>query len=345
MSQLNHSRAADPGLEQLKLPERRNAAVRPLLRQPSEDLAYVIGAWAATSEVGSPEQRHLSFCSLEERALSPLGDVLSRVSGEPSLPQATELHGAPAFRIRLRCPVLSEHLYAVTAANTRVAWEHIGSRQEFVAFVRGVFDNGGWISHGSSPGFGINKVAGARLLEEIGQACFTLGLYPLISDGHLPSLKFRERSDWRELKDTVGFSRSADQTQLEQLCLLRSKKRSFSVEEYRSVVKLSEHGNLSPAAISGRTGVPANTVRDWIVRGQVPRMALRCTQLESARKSLGDLSVIPLLYRQFGASSDCARACAKLFTQEQIQSVLYARTAEVAEAFGRDHEIKRILAS
>ncbi len=343
MKSCRHNSSPQLSLSELSAPRRREAAVQPIIRRRSLELAYVLGAWVANAEVGTPPQRLLSFCSVEKRSLTPLTAILSRLTAERVSPRSIDISGAGAYRIRLSCPLLSAHIHSVTANNSQVPWEHLGSRQEIRAFLRGFFDNGGWVSTALSPGIGIRKVEGINLLEQVGLLCFNVGLYPLILDGKLPSLQFREHRDWLLFRDTVGFSRTSESASLRKLCARTPKKRAFTVEEYAQVSHMAANEKLPLSSIALRTGIPANTVRDWMLRGQVPRVVSRYQRLSEAAERFGDLSVIPLLYRRCGMSSEGARLCAKLFSFDDVQRAILERGHELTQAFGQDEKVIRVL--
>ncbi len=285
----------------------RDARVEALLRQPSEDLAYILGAWAAHTEVGTPLQRHLSFCSRDRGQIRRVAQALARFCGEPVAVRRVD-QPCDSFRVRHCCPSLSAHLHDVTRNNKRVPWEHLGSDSEMATFLRGLVDNAGWLTCGSSPGLGLSKVRGLALLEDISRVFLRLGIYPLLPSGTLPTLKLRERADWLMFRERVGFSGSEARAKLQRLCGMRAQKRSFTVEEYQLVMFLRLDRGLSPGSIAERTLIPRQTVRDWTERGQVPRVVVRYRALLDVDGKHPDAAAITSLFREKGMSPEEARA-------------------------------------
>lgn len=329
-------------LSALGAPLRRSVRASSFLRSPSADLAYILGAWAAHTEVGTPPQRLLSFCARSAGTLAPLVAALTIVSGERPLINRASVGAYVGHRIRCLCPLLSDHLHDVTANNTRVPWEHLATRAEQQSYLRGLFDQAGWISRSSSPGLGLNKVSGLPLMEEIGRVFFRLGIYPLVLGGNLPSVRLRDRGDWVLFRREVGLSVAAERHKLDALCARDGRKRSYTVEEYQHVMHLHAQRRLSEHSIARATGVPANTVRDWAERGQVPRVVRRFSELQATEDASPDPAVISLLFREYGVSSELARRVAGRMALSDVQQALAGLPGR-AHAAARDRALAAIL--
>lgn len=329
-------------LSGLSAPDRRSMCASNVLRSASTDLAYVLGAWTAHTEVGTPRQRFLSFCSRRLHGFPPLIEALTVVSGEPPLMNPATIGEYSGRRIRCLCPLLSDHLHEITANNSRVPWEHLATPLEQQSYLRGLFDHGGWMSHGSSPGLGVNKTSGLHLLQDIGRVFFRLGIYPLVLGGELPSLRLRDRCDWVLFQEHIGFSALPDGRALRALCGREGSRRSYSVEEYQHVMRLHGQRQLSAQSISSATGVPQNTVRDWVERGQMPRVFRRFCELQATEDASPDPGVISLLFREYGASSELARRVSKRMGISKVLQALADCSAQ-SDAHLGDEPLARLL--
>ena len=339
-----HSRVSPQSqlcLDDLSLPERRGVRIATSLRKPCVDLAYILGAWAAHTECGSSEQRHLSFASSRQDVIRMVGEALRRISDDK--PKIERTCGpAGCIRIRFLCPLLSAHVHTITANNARVPWEHLGTKNEQATFLQGLFDHAGWLSLGSSPGMGINKVGGASLLHDIARILYRAHIYPLVLDTSLPTLKLRERSDWITFREKIGLSASADQRDLNQLCTLRGGRRKFTVADYLNVIRLHENKLSSASEIALRTAVPVATVRDWTIRGQVPRVVRRFSALSAAEQRHEHPESIAFLFRSLGVSSSTARSIGTDFDLEAVKKTLQGARQSLSTLYGDDNAIRSL---
>lgn len=316
---------------QISLPREELVRQRALpLRRRNLDLAYLLGAFAAHTEVGTPTTTRLSFASRESGQLELLAQPISRLLGTTPSSFTTQIGLHSYQRMTICHDRLSQHFFEVTKSNSQVPWEHLGSRQEFASYLRGLFDHGGSFQLNSAPGITLNKVNGEALLSDVSRVFLRLGIYPLLLPGELCSLKLLERSDWSRFKTEIGASLQTASDRLDTLTRIPSKINYYTVEDYEAVMTLGKTGTLRPSAIAAGTNVPVNSVRDWLNRGWKPRCVTRYLALQQIDADMPNGEVINLVYRRFGGSSLCARACGSQVTPETA-------TARLASLAARDH--------
>lgn len=297
------------------------------LRSESESFAYILGAFLAHTEVGTKAGKQVSFASDDRASLAIVAHHLRACFDYSPEINPIQIDGKDLHRLKVCSPALSRHLHTVTANNQHVPWEHLETEKEQRAFLKAVFDQAGWISCGSSPGIGINKTRGYDLLRDVARVAMSVGIYPLLSDATLATLRFRERRDWLVFENTIGASLRKDTDKLSDLCTMRATKRSFEIEQYEGALRLARETNLSYSEIAKAIDVPVCSVRDWIKGRGTPAIVKRALALEPQVADLPDHRVITLLYRHLGSSSEVARHCAKLLT-----------TTEVSLRIGSDRE-------
>ena len=312
-------------------------------RQENHDLAYTLGAFAAYTEVGTPVSRRLSFSSRDPNQLTLLQMRLASLTAQEPSPFTTIINGQEYQRITICNEVLASHFHSVTSNNTRVPWEHLGTDEELVQYLRGLFDHGGSIQLNNKPGIILNKVAGETLLKDISRVFFKLDIYPLFVPGEMCSLKMLETTEWARFASQVGASLSQNVVKLEKLTSLPKNKTHYTIVDYEAVQAFAKLGTLSASSISALTHIPANTVRDWTIRPAMPRAARRYYQLKAIAATMPNAEAITLIYRVLGASSECARFCAAEATPDAIAHAITRFKMGDAGLYGDDRKIIQVV--
>jgi hypothetical protein len=246
-------------------------------------------------------------------------------------------------RIELRHEQLASHIQSLTDHNKRIPWEHLGSNAECASFLRGIFDHGGWVFSGKSAGIGIGKKDGEGLMVDMARVFLRLGLRPLIAQGETTILKLRENIEWSRFAEVVGTSLDSRKLELQELCSTPSIKRHFTVEDFRAVVACVQSGINTPTDISRLTTIPANTVRDWIYRGQMPPVMKRQMAIEERTRHLSHSDVITHIYRELGGSSALAREIAAKIPLPILQDRMERTAPNISAIYGDDDKIRAAL--
>lgn len=344
MAQLSHLRTSDLNPHQKQeLGTLRYPSFHATLRRENTDLAYLLGAWAATTAVGGQPDDRIAYASKDARQIALVEERMLRVVGKSPNHQEIVLHGAPYQRIVLHNEEVAHHFHRVTAHNTRVPWEHIGTEQECIHYLRGLFDHGGWIFHGASSGIGIKKRDGEHVLRDIGRVCTRIGINPLISYGELPTLRLKEKNEWALFAGKIGLSLPDRQQDVQHLAERPSLKNHFGLEDYAAVQRCIEAGNLSASAISKSTGVPANSVRDWIIRGQKPPVVKRKEIIDAYSQTMANPDVVNFVYRHLGASSQLARECGMRTSIERVTDIALQESSSIGRIYGDDSRLAKLL--
>ncbi len=279
-------------------------------RVEDREFAYILGAWCAHTEVGTPNQNRLTFCGVESDRVALVARCLEVYREKPLDVIPVQVVQSSCAMTRVLDRGLARHIHEVTANNTRVPWEHLITKEERRMFLRGIFDQAGWVSSGESAGIGFNKVLGYELLVDVARVSACFGMYPLLSNHHMAQFRFLDRNDWEIFRTSIGLSLARDERVLEMLCAKEFKINATSLQDYLAVMRASEDSTLSYSQLAALTGVPANSVRDWLKRGQVPRSARRYYSLQEATAGWPDPDSIGRLFRKEGLSSAEARRLA-----------------------------------
>ena len=332
------SQAANAGLSTL-----RNSSLEHTLRRENTSLAYLLGAWATLTETGCTESGRISYASRERAQVELIKNELESLLSYAPTPHTVTIGGRLYHRIELRHEELAKHIYATTNHNNRIPWEHLGTKQECASFLRGVFDHGGWVFAGRSASIGIGKKDGHELLVDMTRVFIRIDLRPLIAEGEVTRLKLRERTEWSHFTEVVGASLGSRKQELKELCATPAMKNHFTVEDFRAVVACVQSGIDTPSDISRLTTIPANTVRDWLYRGQMPPVMKRQMAINENTKHLPHNDVINYIYRDLGGSSALAREFAVKMPLPIAKDRIERSAGGLSAMYGDDKKIRSAL--
>lgn len=319
------------------------ASFHATLRRENPDLAYLLGAWTANTAVGGQPDSRISYASKDPKQLTLVEEPLTRLAGKAPYRETISLHGVLYQRTTLHNEEVAHHFQRVTAYNSRVPWEHLGTQQECIYYLRGIFDHGGWIFTGPSAGIGFNKSEGDHLLRDIARVCAKVGLLPLVSYGKVPSLRFKERTEWSLFASTIQLSLPERQQEAQALASTPSKKNHFGLDDYAAVTRSLESGRIAARDITHDTGVPTNTVRDWIIRGQKPPVVKRKEIIDAFSEKMANPDVISFVYRHLGASSALARECGLRTSLNKVTDIARQERENIERIYGDDARLAELL--
>lgn len=313
------------------------------LRSENTDLAYVLGAFAATTEIGTASPGRISFSSTENTRLELIRARFVSLLGTAPAAFDMDVHGNAYKRFTICNDEIANHFFSITKNNTRVPWEHLG-KTEIPHYLRGIFDHAGTITPDRKQGITIRKSDGEELLQDLSRAFLRIGIAPLFCGGTPPALRLLQQNEWERFEKKVGVSLQADKQNLEALCALPIKCRVYTVHDYETVMKEWRSG--TPADVIPRiTAIGRCSVNDWICGRSIPRAARRHYQAVEAAAAMPNPEVISQVYRVLGGSSECARACATRYAPEKVADLVARQKAHHSPLFTNDHEIFSALES
>jgi hypothetical protein len=323
----------------------RSPCLHATLRRESIDLAYLLGAWASMVETGTQDWASMSFTSQDPRQLALIQTRVNALLGEtpPLLPFS--IHGVPYLRMNVPSVELTPHVREVTAGNTRIPWEHLGTEAECASFLQGVFDHGGWVHTGKCSGIGFNKKGGETLLEDLCRVFARVGVLPIVVYGEVASLKLKDQSEWKAFAKAIHFSLDERGAAVSKLASRISSRPHYTEEEYETVMALGRTTSLNSREIGTQIGIPTNTVRGWLTYGQSPPVVKRARIIEGFTPALGSPEVVNYVYRALGASSKLARVCGASCTMRGIDQTLAAHPDQRELVYGNDERIAALLLS
>lgn len=285
----------------------------------------------------------MSFTSQDPRQLALIQTRVNALLGEtpPLLPFS--IHGISYLRINVPCAELTHHVREVTAGNTRIPWEHLGTEAECASFLLGVFDHGGWVHTGKSGGIGFNKKGGDALLEDLCRVFARVGVLPIVVYGEVASLKLKDQSEWKAFANVIHSSLDERREAVTKLTNRVCTRPHYTEEEYATVMALGKDSNRTSRDIGEEMGIPTNTVRGWLMYGQSPAVVKRAKIIEGFSASLGSPEVTNYVYRALGASSHLARVCGTSCTMKDIDNALAAHPEQPDSLYGNDERIAELL--
>lgn len=326
-----------------ELTQLRPSLLAPMLRRENVDLAYLLGAWTSMTEMGGQDWLAMSFTSQDPRQLALIQHRITSLFDQTPPFQQFSIHGVPYLRVNVPSPELAQHVREITAGNTRIPWEHLGTEAECVSFLQGIFDHGGWIYTGKCGGIGLNKKGGDELLQDLCRVFTRVGIRPIIVYGEVSSLKLKDQTEWKGFANKVPLSLPDRQEAIKTLAARKSTRSHYGDQEYESVMSFAGANGLTYREIGEATGIPLNTVRTWLLYGQKPPAVKRAEIIEDFRTTLGNPEVVNFVYRDLGASSPVARRYGARCSLDSIKQTLSTAAVSQRDIYGLDGAIMVLL--
>lgn len=283
---------------------------------PAEDLAYLLGVYAATKR--SPSGHPTSF-----RVSHPESQVIERIRGAI----AASLGHAPAvretsrgFEISFGSRALTQRLFEMSAGNTRIPWEHVATIAERAAFLRGFLEKAGSVSatRGRHPMLTIRKRLAPDLLAGLLTLSSHLGVLPTFGEDRI---RIQTLGDLRRL---LEHGCPAPGPRRDRLAKLVEAAHFHSPDPdvglyYRAL------GQAHPefpagAQRSGAGDVPPKTRRGWL-RGKVPRKIRRLERIAGLANAHPDPDAIGYLCRRLHQAPAVACAIAAERSFKEVREV------------------------
>lgn len=308
---------------------RKRLKFHPLPRGCSEEFAYLLGAYAAAATPGQALS-HLGFGDKSRPVIERIAGAVEAVFGEA--PRIEFSARGSNYKVRFLSVGVARAVHELTQANHRVPWEHLVTREERAAFLRGVFDKASSIVARKSGCIDFTKNNGADLVRDLARLLDSFDIVPTVDVSRRATLRISPHADWLRFRELVGFTDPGMRDKLEGLCRLRLSRGSGSIEEYEAVRAAAA---LLPdmRAIARHTGVSYERVRAWVARGAKPDVIVRRERLQELCAGMPDPDVIGRAYRDFGLPSEAARALASEFRLRDLseQSECFAALAALRQ--------------
>jgi hypothetical protein len=295
------------------------------------------------TEIGGQDWLAMSFTSQDPQQIALIQQRVTALFDETPPLQPFSIHGIPYLRVNVPSAELAHHVRDVTCGNTRIPWEHLGTEAECKSFLRGLFDHGGWVYTGRCGGIGFNKKGGAALLEDLCRVFARVGVLPIVVYGEVPSLKLKDQAEWRRFAEHVELSSFERRAAVEALASRISTRPHYTQEDYSNVIAFAKSSPLNSREVGEMTGIPANTVRGWMVYGQKPPVVKRAKIIEGFTATLGSPEIVNYLYRELGGSSYLARTSGASCTLETVRKRIAAIPNARDRLYGNDDLIATTL--
>ena len=288
-------------------------------KEYSLELAYALGAYTATHEVKS--KRDIIITRGRGQNFKKLGECYEKLW--PNHWSCQERDG-----IGLSDRGIVRHFHLVTRHNTSVPWEHLGTIDERLEYLRGIFDLRGSSLKSECYGFLFTK-PNINLLNELRMLLADFEIYPTLQ-------KIGQ-------EHTIGIAiYDSCLAKLLQLDVLpESKKNDFAgldvlpgnpVRKFYTALVLRRKYSLKK--ISGFIGVHPRVVAGWLCPGKesknpffklkkMPKLVKRHRDIEAQRNF--DTWSVGFLYRNCDVDSRLARQAATILSLDELQEVYQDR--------------------
>lgn len=304
----------------------RKAREKPISipRQPSPDFASFMGSFCAFTRPGTVQYHirpRVASRSIAERIAR--GFTVAVPSGA-SIYEYDQSKDKTPFEVNCLQLRLSRHCNVITAANTRIPWEHLQTEQERVGFLQGFFDVLGSFNMNEPGSFTVQKLNGASLLTEVAQVMASLGVVPKIQLGARPTLFVNEKRSLQRMHALNLLLEDSPAEKLQQIAFRPVTRVSYTAEQYyRSKTLWELQPELNNSEVSRVVDIPADQIRSWRTRGRRPNEIDRIEELEKLVPLQPEQhSMIAKLFRTCGLPSEFVRRIVVEFPIDAIEDKL-----------------------
>jgi transposase-like protein len=292
---------------------RANSYVFRLPRQQSEPFAYVLGIHSGTCtpnnsiyhlrpQVAAPE--------IATRLASAFESVVESSAKIKERQTYWKDTARTAYEVNCLSLPLSRHLNLVSQQNQRVPWEHLGTDQERIAFLQGVFDVCSSVSIRNSNFISLQRTGGASLIIDIAHVLMTVGITPQVRLGEKPCLYINEYQDLKLFEELISYTAPEQRTRLAQLTKTAPTRRTFRQQDYQRAKQLYHaHPDWNNRQLARAAEIDERTLRTWkrsfadLSSDAVPREMIRIRALTTLLGDrIDDARTRLLLFRECGLS-------------------------------------------
>ena len=329
--------------------EGRRSKELSLPRMPSEEMAYLLGAFAAITTPGI-EHTNLHITSRDRAKLLKLVSYIEEAFKTKVTVLERKGPAGISYHISIRKSEIMKFLDEITAKNTRVPWEFL-PQEKYGSYFSGIFDWGGIKAtkrDGTQFGIKFEKQLSAakparNLVLELCEALCDKGIFPRVTTRKDSSaIAIYSKDDMSALAGVLTRlqkgRRATFFSELEQA----KRKESYSLEHYDLVKRLLADG-LPIKKVEFLSKVPLETIRAWESGESQPYSVRRRNEIRARLLTTFDRDVVREAF-QDRYSSDEARQIAKLVTHEQyvLMRQLYS-SASGDEALSNLLEFKKFI--
>ncbi len=295
-------------------------------RIESTSFAYLLGAYCGSVHSGHsiyhfrPEVGELEVA---KRIAEGFESVVAS-KAKITMSKKTSRGDQPLYEVNCLSLPMSRHMNTVSAGNTRVPWEHLGTESERIAFLRGVFDLNSSVGVKQAKTLSVQKTKGEFLIVELAHVLMRVGIVPRVTTGKKAFLQINEVRDLRAFAERIGLTDPIQQQRLESIGSREVTRATYSADTYR---RAKNYWMTNPQStneqVAKAINVTYDTIRSWRDRGVVPKEILRANELNTLL--IGhekQVDLICVLYREGGLSSAQSRDAASWATELQTREVL-----------------------
>lgn len=285
-------------------------------RNHSPEIAYILGAYTAAHNVDS--KWHVIWFNYRNN------DILKKLKScfEKAWPRQYRKFRNGGLAIGSRDIV--RHIYHITRHNNSIPWEHIGTREEKLEYLRGLFDLRGTPIKIGGFSFQLTKTS-RRLLQELRVLLADFGILATLKK---TTGKYCLTLYDSELKKLIDLG-VLPQSKLDKLAGFNAEPNDF-VRMYYTAWLLKE--DYTAKEIANSIGATKRIVIGWLKPGRnkknkipeknsLPKIIKRHKEIENFKNIyLFDPDAASMLYRNGSIESEKAREIASVF---DIDDVLY----------------------
>lgn len=298
-----------------------------ILNRESEDVAYLLGVYAATTKAPSHCMR---VTSQDKDALEHLSGRMNRVFGvKPRVRKDESSKQTQLYRLEFYSVNALAYMRRISMGNTQVPFEHLVEPCERKAFLQGFMDFGCGVTHkqikrkGDTnyfPEVQMTFTNRREIAEDMQVLSSSLGIYPLLSkeEGNLFRLHIVGEGDLTHVED-IGFNskRKTDKLALEMgragFCVT-----DHGLETYEDAVESYNRGE-SRRSIGRRLWIDKSTPKKWAEGTNTPPRVDRHNKIVAMSQRLPDPDVIGYCFRNLNAPPILARRIAREYDMEDLR--------------------------
>jgi hypothetical protein len=282
----------------------------------SESFAYLLGVYAATKHSPSDHATAFRVSHREYQVIERVRDAIVETFGDSPTVRKT----ARGYDIFYGSRALAEHLFDLTAGNTRIPWEHAVTIAERAGFLRGFLEKAGSVSatRGRHPMLTIRKRVAPDLLADLLMLASYLGVLPTFGEDRM---RIQTLGDLRRLLQHGCPAPGPRRDRLVKLVEAADfHSPDTDVDLYYNTTGRSQPEVPIAAKRNGNAQVLPETRRSWR-RGKVPRKVRRLERIANLAEDRPDPDAIGYLARRVHLPSEIARGVARLHDIDEVREI------------------------
>lgn len=292
------------------------------LRRENLPLAYLLGVVCARQKQGFATSS-LTFQDDSKDVVRLYALRLAQLFPSRKVSSATKVEDTDSFEISFTHTRLQIHIDEVSNKKARVPWEHLVSEQEKILFLQGIADGMSSVeSLNASPTLNFTKRGSTQLIHEVACLLNELGIQGNVPFDDQGVMFINQQYNLERFQQKIGYRDLRRGRLLKQAVEKPKGKKTYSPEQYDSVMSMGRKKQTSFASIAAKANVGEGTVSNWLAVDRPrtrPDSVEKRQRLIELRERYPNAEQIGYLYRTLGFSSSASREIEATVPKEELK--------------------------